>query len=97
MPNAPQLPDKPDFVVVEYLFDVDPSGQYSPRLRVQLGEKTFTLADRERRKYRELNDALKADFEMAHRWRQKYAPGLPMVVSSPDARRSLTQGRKVRS
>jgi hypothetical protein len=88
MTNAPQLPDRADFVVVEYLFDVDASGQYSPRLRVHLGEKTFTLVDRERRKYRELNDALKADFEMAHRWRQKYAPGLPLVVSSPDARRS---------
>jgi|HubBroStandDraft_2_1064218.scaffolds.fasta_scaffold373609_1 hypothetical protein len=45
MPNTPQLPDKPDFVVVEYLFDVDASGQYSPRLRVQLGEKTFNLVD----------------------------------------------------
>jgi hypothetical protein len=96
MPNAPQLPDKPDFVVVEYLFDVDASGQYSPRLRVQLGEKTFNLVDQERRKYRELNDALKADFEMVHRWRQRYAPGLPMVVSSPDARRSSTATKAIK-
>jgi hypothetical protein len=93
MPNVPQLPDKPDFVVVEYLFDVDTSGQYSPRLRVQLGEKSFMLVDRERRKYRELNEALKADFELGHRWRQKYAPGLPLVVSSPDARRSRAATR----
>jgi len=57
-------------------------------LRVQLGEKTFSLVDREGRKYRNLNDALKADFEMAHHWRDKHAPGLPLVVSSPDARRS---------
>ncbi len=88
MNSHPPPGHQADFVVVEYLFDLDASGQYSPRLRVQVGEKTFTLVDRERRRYRELNDALKADFEMAHRWRQKHAPGLPLVVSSPDARRS---------
>ena len=93
MPSTPQLNDKAEFVVVEYLFDVDASGQYSPRLRVQLGEKSFMLVDRERRKYRELNDALKADFEMVHRWREKYAPGLSLVVSSPDAQRSSNAKR----
>jgi hypothetical protein len=82
MPDAPQPGDRPDFVVVEYLFDVDPSGHYSPRLPGHFGGKTFTLVDRQRRKYRDLNDALKADFEMAHRWRQTYAPGLPSIASS---------------
>ena len=80
MPNTTQLDPEPDFVVVEYLFDVDPFGQYSARLRVHFGDKTLTLVDRERRKYRELNDALKADFEMAHRWQPKYAPGLLISI-----------------
>ena len=86
MPEQLHRDQRAEFVVVEYLFDVDGSGLYSPKLRVQLGERVFYLVDRQSRKYRELNDALKADFEMAHRWHQKYAPGLALVVSSHNLR-----------
>jgi hypothetical protein len=91
MDSHPSPGHKADFVVVEYLFDVDASGQYSPRLRVQLGEKTFTLVDRERRKYQELNDVLAADFDMAHLWQQQYAPGLQLIVTSENLRPSPTE------
>jgi hypothetical protein len=54
----------------------------SPRLRIQFGAKTFTLVDKDRRKYQELNDVLAADFDMAHRWQQRYLPGLQIIVTS---------------
>jgi len=36
---------------VQYFFDLDHCGHHSPNLRIQFEAKTFTLVDKDRRKY----------------------------------------------
>src|SRR5258708_23538389 len=95
MPDRSHRDHEADCAVVEYLFELDASRLYSPRIRARFGEKVFTLVDWQPRKYPELNGALKANLDMAQRWQQRFAPGHPMIVSSHDLRRRPT-GSNVR-